>query len=1306
MLKHFRSINDDEVKSVAAKEFEELRDHAFELADLVLRIPNSGVGKIPFKRISAQATKARRLASQCVQCIHTAEAETRKSDTSTIPSRKSRSLESYNEKFRNEKHYLHQISSNLGSLITLAESDAALAANNPRVLLSGIAGSGKTHFLCDLAKHRIERGLPTFVFLGEEIDSKDPLDSVKAFLNVSTSHKGFLAELNRYAAAKHTRAIIVVDAVNESLARPLWQRFAQVSRYKNLGIVLSIRSGFEQGDLPTPILANYVRVEHQGFAEHEWEAVTRFFTEYKVPLPEVPLLFPEFRIPLFLRIFCESFAGAKQPIKGHYGFTHIFEQYVKRQGVALLKRMGETADLGRSRAKIWDGTIKELALHMGENGTDRVPEQQAELIAAKQFPSRAKVALGFLEKAWLITKVPRYKDSKVVGFDYRFPYQKFSDHLIVRNLLQKHLNPLAPRESFRRGSKLHDILSAQWGNRGLIEALAIQVPERLRGRELIYITPRSFRRQEIAKETFLESLVWRDLSLKNGKPKYIKAQPVFSYLNKYIAPYYGGDEKILETILSVCAIPDHPLNARLLHRFLGKKRMPERDSFWLPYINGRYNEDDAISRLITWAWDGGDKTHISSESLELAGMTLVWLLASSNRFLRDRATKALVSLLVGRLQLVSNLLDAFKDIDDPYIAERLYAAAYGCALCTGNDGSHLSNLAHSVYDRIFAARKAPAHFLLRDYARGLIELALTQAPKLATEIDVERIRPPYGSSLPSRIPTLRSLRRKYNPKRKSYAHKQRDYWQIWSSLMYNNEGGLGDFGNYIVNSTLNHWCNLKLGADGSRPKTAKELAAEFEMKLSSAEKDIWRDIEGKRRSLSMRKMFSSLPFREEVQKKPEATVVQDISKLERLNQRLESTFIKSLKTSLQQLYRDGVLSCRTNPKGSADLDNAAIQRLIFKRIVELGWTPELFGKYDLGLRETGRDARKIERIGKKYQWIAFHEMLGRIADNYVYRGSWGDSFPAFEGPWQMGERNIDPSCLLRRTPINPDSGSPWWCRSKYTGWKPSVTHTRWTQIRNDLPDQRRLLESKSRGGWLVLEGYFRWEQPPSPGQEKFEKIRRDVWYITRSYVVKQQDGDAVISWAKEQDFMGRWMPDPLGLRGIFLKEIPGSLAYRTEYEKHERGPWVSLDDKQRKNTGFSVLPTTEEYIWEGSGFDCSVDDGITLRIPAREIVRLMELTQSGGAGNFRDKNGEIVAMDPSAQENGPPVLLVKKKAFMEFLKKNAYELLWTVMGEKLLIGGDSSDFLGRLEMGGAFRMKQDGKLEGSTYTKVLPPRPS
>lgn len=42
----------------------------------------------------------------------------------------------------------------------------AQLASKPCLLLSGAAGMGKTHLLCDVAKHRIDAGMPTILLMG------------------------------------------------------------------------------------------------------------------------------------------------------------------------------------------------------------------------------------------------------------------------------------------------------------------------------------------------------------------------------------------------------------------------------------------------------------------------------------------------------------------------------------------------------------------------------------------------------------------------------------------------------------------------------------------------------------------------------------------------------------------------------------------------------------------------------------------------------------------------------------------------------------------------------------------------------------------------------------------------------------------------------------------------------------------------------------------------------------------------------------------------------------------------------------
>lgn len=82
-----------------------------------------------------------------------------------------------------------------------------------------------------------------------------------------------------------------------------------------------------------------------------------------------------------------------------------------------------------------------------------------------------------------------------------------------------------------------------------------------------------------------------------------------------------------------------------------------------------------------------------------------------------------------------------------------------------------------------------------------------------------------------------------------------------------------------------------------------------------------------------------------------------------------------------------------------DLSNIAIMR-----IIEYGYDEKVHGNYDKNLRYYNRHENLVERIGKKYQWIALYEILAKLKDNYPVNKEINE-------PWESSLRNIDPSLL-------------------------------------------------------------------------------------------------------------------------------------------------------------------------------------------------------------------------------------------------------------------------------------------------------
>ncbi|AXB77117.1 hypothetical protein [Novosphingobium sp. P6W] len=194
-------------------------------------------------------------------------------------------------------------------------------------------------------------------------------------------------------------------------------------------------------------------------------------------------------------------------------------------------------------------------------------------------------------------------------------------------------------------------------------------------------------------------------------------------------------------MLAVATEPANKFNADHLDRWLRPLALAERDLLWS--VRAAYvaeDGNDVIETLIEWIRANG-LDQIEPERARLAAITLAWLTSLSHRWVRDMATKALAILLVPRRALAADLIAQFAAVDDPYITDRVLAAAYGAATRNASDEG-LSDLARAAFDAVFAVAPLPPHALIRDHARGIIELAAHRGV-LPADIPLAQVRPPY-----------------------------------------------------------------------------------------------------------------------------------------------------------------------------------------------------------------------------------------------------------------------------------------------------------------------------------------------------------------------------------------------------------------------------------------------------------------------------------------------------------------------------------------------------------------------------------
>jgi len=1274
----------------AKEEFNSLQETLSPLLSILESIDGSEVDPINWDRIAEFASKSRDIAWQSIQTLKTAAEQER-----TKASRgEEEQTYGHPEDFGYERYYLHDLMRVLESIQDLAASSEARLSNTAALLLVGQAGTGKTHLFCDVVKRRVRLGLPTVLLLGGHFIDEEPWSQIIRLLGLRCTREELLGALEAAAQVRDAKALILIDALNEGEGRKLWSKhlagmLATVSRYPWVGIGLNVRTSYESTVIPKGLIPDrLVRETHLGFADHEYEATRTFFDYFGIERPTVPLLVPEFENPLFLKLFCQGLKnrGLTRIPPGLRGITTIFDFFVESINEKLSGR--EYLDFDPKRP-IVQKVVEELVKLMADRGVTWLPREEVRVIVDTILPRQGYETSLFRH---LLSEGLLAEDRFHIGDGdwcdaIHFSYDRLSDHLVVKHLLDKYLDPANPSHAFSTGQPLGSFIQDEgtcWRNRGLIEAFSIQLPERIK-KELTEVAPGCADFDAI-RQAFVESLLWRD-------PNAIM-DAALQYINEHVMPYEDTRDQLLNTLLTVASNPEHPYNADFLHQHLKRFALAERDAWWSIFLHHQYREHGAVDRLVDWAWSTDDKSHIDDDSIRLCGVALAWFLTTSNRFLRDRSTKALVSLLTNRIHVLRKIMREFRDVNDPYALERLLAVAYGCAM-RSMDNEAIGELAKDVYAWIFKNDEPPPHILLRDYTRGVIELALHRGIELA--IDVEKARPPYKSEWPSEIPAEEELKQ-YGEWREGMPDEEWARVSLYHSVM-----GFGDFARYVIRTNLGdlEWSSRRLGEP--RKPSRREIYETFVRSLTDRQNKAWMPYCSVRRNVEYYRCLDQ-PRRIEAFGRDFAE--EELAGAVAIS---EQCFRKTLGKRKLVMFEEYVLPYLNDPDPRKDeyaFDLSLVQRWILHRVLELGWTVERFGRFDRSVAlysSYGREANKPERIGKKYQWIAYHEVLARVSDNFEFRGGlWSDRPVQYEGPWQVGPvRDIDPSCLPKRT--ERETWGPytksWWFPSSYNAWDSERDNVAWLRNSQDLPAVQPLIEVRNpqdNSNWFAMEAFYRWEEPTPPEEERFEIPRREIWYMLKSYIVRKSDMDELFDWAKKQNFAGVWVPESHEVTGGFLGELFWAPAVQYQHDGWTRGG----DNRIPRE----VMVATDQYMWEGGGHDCSIEDTIRVYLPCMWLTDGMGLRWNGVEGHFFDDKGNLIAFDPSTRASGPGALLMNRDALLSFLNDNDYDVLWTILGEKAIIGGGMPwpALMGRLEISGAYRIDED-KIGGVRNARFVSP---
>ncbi len=1108
-------------------------------------------------------------------------------------------------------------------------------------IIEGEAGSGKSHLMAREVGAALDAGEPAIMLLGTDFRHGDEpgVEIARRLELPGMTTEMLLGALAAAAAARGTRALICIDALNEGGGAQYWRNrlsgfAAKVRANPRLALCVSCRDVYSERVFTTSSREHAAEIVIAGFeTEEERERAAVVYMDRRgITRPASPWLPPEFVNPLFLRTTCVALQrqGKTQFPLGLRGSREMLRFYLDAAATTLGTVYDGSAELV---APLTRGLL-DIAGAMADGRVDYIERRAAARLLNQAFASyQAPNDMGWLDllhlRGLLRYDPPPYdeeaeEDPLDVREDVlRFAFQRIQDQLVAKSLTQGMREPGTP---FEEGGPFAFMLG-RWGIedewRGVFDALGIVFADDWQT-EIVDHLPggqEQWWRHTSIQEAFVESVRWRQHSSFSDR-----TVELLNRLSWQATP--------LELLIELSAVEGHPWNADMLHRNLVRRSMPERDAFWTQRVNGEIDQRGAAHRIASWGLASGPDT-ASDETVRLALSTLGWILTSSNRALRDRATKAATEILMRHPDAAPPLVERFAGVDDPYVVERVLAAVAGACLRDPQAG-RVATAADAIWRHVFSGASIPLHVLARDYGRLVMDLAL-DGNVLPEGCDIARCRPPYGS----RAPRFGLDKAKVEAEADAVGDRH---------IVDSCSGFGGDFGDKIIKSRIREFTSIPL----SRPRPIR-LSEAFELFKArwiagNEMKEILLDL------VELTAPRSGKNDNTSAKSGGGGTFAHADRHLRRL-----------LGVRATKAYEEDVIPHLKGREGWSGIgkelplvDHKQARLWIARRAIRLGWSSKRFPRDHGAGSDTAPDAR-IERIGKKYQWIAFHELLARLADNVWLAPEWGPlEVRAYDVPTNLPFlRDIEPTV---RPIEDEDVGFAAASIPAVPGITIDTVATEqmptWV-FDDEIPRERLslgLCGDLSEGDWLTLYRYTD-SKTRHPGVDRMGGAPfrlNDFHFLMMIGIEAGQEARFARrmgrAWA---DFHYDWMMWGDLTDGPYVYEA----GVRSTWPEAE---WVDSDGIQSAEARY--LRLCRQYRWEHH-LDATLPSGLSMHVPSPWLLKELDIQADPNLpGVWVDAEGQQIIVSSTGDRNS--FCLVRRDALKAVLAARGVTPIWVGIGER------------------------------------------
>lgn len=942
-------------------------------------------------------------------------------------------------------------------VLSLVDHHRTLAAA-PLLAVVGDPGRGKSHLSAQVTVSDDAKVAGVFM-PGRDLEHGSSLDELAARVPglPPTSIDELLEALDAAGARAGQRIALVVDGLNEAERPHEWRdELAKVEpvlgRYPNVLLIVTLR-----GVVADDVLIPEAHVVPLRWREHEEdEAIARYFEYYKINPGSARLHLWLLRDPLFLRLFCEAVNAERELWVGAEAIPDdlvaVYELFRDRTARRLATKLG-------LREQLVARKLAAVARALWERRARDLPFEEVQEIVDERETEWQNSLVREFEQEGIFSRNPEesWQDQRTAVL-----FDRFAGYLIAESLLRDRNR--AEAEELIGSQGLWTAMTGDDRRRhplggDILNALVGLVPRAIYGRQLWQFAP--------------EGLRDRTLALTLGIASSLIDQETESELARYISERSPSpnsfNEHPFDQLWDVHDAPGHRLNALFLDRVLRLMPMAHRDARWTEWLRHRERVPRSLDDATRW-WSAHAQRGSASD---LAARALAWVLTTTNRRLRDSATRALQRYGAADPDKIFSLALESLDVDDPYVMERLLAASVGAALehqmpdpgggFTGALRAFLVGLGEHFLEP--DPRSATSHVLIRDHVRTLVEFAAALHPH-AFPADLNQTALEFGSG----------------PVPPALASDSDEGQEVERTLHM-------DFENYTVGSLFEDRGNYQFEHAG---------------------------------------------------------------------------------------YQAGLAEVRG-------------------RVWELGWRASLFREIDDRIAEDGwrrgrtDNADRTERYGKKYGWIGYYELAGRMSDRGEIRAR----------DWLRSEvpHELDPTFPADPPPLSLTL--PKWAS------QPPEDDREWYETGAvEVPDEllRPAELDGDAGPWLLVDGFL---------MHRDRERGREVWGFFRSMLAAAAEGDDLRAILERKPYLGNhFVPEPPMDSQTYAGEMPWSDRF---LERGELGygdpPYVIRVGRYDGGREFEVELVAHDYSPEVGALE-SAARGCS--VPSARLARAGDLRASPG----------------------------------------------------------------------------------------------